>query len=317
MTAGPASSAGGAGDSGPPPPVSGAAGSGSGAARRETRKGRGWVIAAAVVVIILAAFVGYSYSETFRLEIKDYTFASPDVPPAFDGARIVLLTDIHRTWYFSQERVGRVVDKVNALDPDLIVLGGDYIYRSTEYEASAFEELDRLQARLGTFAVLGNHDYGQHDGGDEGTGPVLEALAPTDITLLDNRAVWIEDSGQRIRLGGVGDLSQDRPRIYPTIEGTLPEDLVLLASHNPDFAEFPPPDSVDLVLSGHTHGGQITFFGLFPFRVPSDYGDKYWKGMVFNGKTTVIVSNGIGSIYPPLRFFARPQIVVITLETAD
>jgi len=118
-------------------------------------------------------------------------------------------------------------------------------------------------------------------------------------------------------LGGVGDLSQDRPRIYPTIEGTLPQDLVLLASHNPDFAEFPPPDSVDLVLSGHTHGGQITFFGLFPFRVPSDYGQKYWKGMVVNGKTTVIVSSGIGSIYPPLRFFARPQIVVITLEAAD
>jgi predicted MPP superfamily phosphohydrolase len=278
------------------------------------RRSKGWLIAAAVVVLLIAAFVGYSFGETFRLEVKEYTFASPDVPPAFDGTRIILLTDIHRTWYFSQDRVGRVVDKVNALEPDLIVLGGDYIYRSTEYEASVFEELGRLEAPLGTFAVLGNHDYGQHDRGNDGSGPVREAIAATNITLLDNAAVWIEDSGERIRLGGVGDLSQDRPRIYPTIDGTQPGDLVLLASHNPDFSEFPPPGSVDLVLSGHTHGGQITFFGLFPFSVPSEYGQKYWKGMVSNSRTTVIVSNGIGSIYPPLRFFAPPQIVVVTLE---
>jgi predicted MPP superfamily phosphohydrolase len=272
------------------------------------------LIAAAIVIVLFAVFVGYAFSETFRFEVKEYTFASPDVPSAFDGTRIVLLTDIHRTWFFPQDRVGRLVDRVNALAPDLIVLGGDYIYRSTTYEVSAFEELGRLEAPLGTFAVLGNHDYGQHDGGDDGTGPVLEAIGTTDITLLRNTATWVERSGQRMRLGGVGDYTQDIPRFGPTIDGTEPGDLVLLASHNPDFSEFLPPRSVDLVLSGHTHGGQITFFGLFPFHVPSDYGRKYWTGMVANSKTTVIVSNGIGTIYPPLRFFAPPQIVVITLR---
>jgi predicted MPP superfamily phosphohydrolase len=74
------------------------------------------------------------------------------------------------------------------------------------------------------------------------------------------------------------------------------------------------PGDVDLVLSGHTHGGQITFFGLWAPVVGSDYGQKYRTGMVDNGKTTVVVSNGVGTILPPLRFFAPPQIVVITLE---
>ncbi len=87
--------------------------------------------------------------------------------------------------------------------------------------------------------------------------------AEPDITLLRQQGVWIEKAGQRIRLGGVSDFQQDRPRLDPTIEGTRPDDFVLLVSHNPDFAEFLPPGSVDLVLSGHTHGGQMTFFGLW------------------------------------------------------
>ncbi len=92
---------------------------------------------------------------------------------------------------------------------------------------------------------------------------------------------------------------------------------MVLASHEPDFAEELQPGAVDLVLSGHTHGGQMTFFGLWAPFVGSEYGQKYRTGMVVNGVTTVIVSNGVGTIFPPLRFFARPQIVVITLETAE
>ncbi len=90
----------------------------------------------------------------------------------------------------------------------------------------------------------------------------------------------------------------------------------MLVSHEPDFAEELQPGAADLMLSGHTHGGQLTFFGLWAPVVGSEYGQKYRTGTVTNGSTTVIVSNGIGTILPPLRFFARPQIVVITLKKA-
>lgn len=283
--------------------------------RSPTRPGRRkrWLIAAVVVAVLVVAFVGYAYSETYRLEVKEYTYTSPEVPAAFDGIRIVLLADIHRSFFFSQGRVGRLVDRVNEMSPDLIVLGGDYVYGSKGYEQSAFAELQRLKAQLGTFAVLGNHDYAHPAGGGNDPAQALKAAAGANITLLEDSGVWIQSSGQRFRLAGVSDLRQGRPRAEPGLEGTSPGDLVVLASHSPDFAEKLQPGAVDLVLSGHTHGGQVTFFGLWG-PVPSDYGQRYRTGMVSNGNTTVIVSNGVGTIFPPLRFFARPQIVVIALK---
>jgi uncharacterized protein len=276
---------------------------------------RTWVVAAAVVVAVLAVFVAYSFSETYRLEVKEYTYSSPEVPPAFDGTRIVLLTDIHRGMFFSERRVGRLVDQVNAMAPDLIVLGGDYVYGSKDYERSAFAELGRLEAPLGTFAVLGNHDYAHLADGDWDPKPAIEAAVQAGIPVLDNSGVWIERSGERFRLAGVSDLLRGHPQADPGLEGTTPGDLVVLVSHEPDFVEWLMPQDVNLVLSGHTHGGQITFFGLWAPVVSSEYGQTYRTGLVHNWRATVIVSNGIGTIFPPLRFFARPQIVVITLKT--
>jgi predicted MPP superfamily phosphohydrolase len=284
---------------------------------RRSRPRRWWLLALAVFVVV-AGVLAYGFAETYRLEVKQITVTSPDVPIAFDGTTVVLLTDIHRGWFFSQDRVGRLVTRVNALEPNLIVLGGDYVYASTDYEASCFAELARLQAPLGRFAVLGNHDYGEYgnDGNDYSDPiPAIQAIRDAGIALLDNQAVWVEKAGGRIRIGGVGDYQQDTPQLAPTVEGTSASDFVLLVSHNPDYAEHLPISAVDLVLSGHTHGGQVTFFGLWAPYLPSGYGQKYRTGLVRTEATTVIVSNGIGTIFPPVRFFARPQIVVITLRT--
>ncbi len=281
---------------------------------RKRRWIRWWVFAAAIVVLV-AAVLGYGVIGAHRIELKTYTVTSPDLPPEFDGTRVVLLTDIHRTWFFSQDRVRSLVERVNALEPDLVVLGGDYVYAETDYEASCFAELALLEAPLGRYAVLGNHDYGEHDDEGKDPTPTIEAVDASGITLLDNRAVWVEQAGARIRLGGVGDYSEDTPRLGPTIEATSTDDFILLVSHNPDYAEELPPGAVDLVLSGHTHGGQVTFFGLWAPYLPSDYGQKYRTGLVVTENTTVIVSNGIGTIFPPIRFFAPPQIVEITLRS--
>ncbi|MFH0915713.1 MAG: metallophosphoesterase, partial [bacterium] len=108
----------------------------------------------------MAAVLAYGFAESYRIEVKQFTVTSPDVPAGFDGTRIVLLTDIHRAAFFSQSRVRELVERVNALKPDLVVLGGDYVYANTDYEASCFAELALLEAPLGRFAVLGNHDYG-------------------------------------------------------------------------------------------------------------------------------------------------------------
>jgi len=284
--------------------------------RFSRRRRRRWIAAAIIIAAVLIAASAYGYAETYHVEVKDYSFADPDVPAAFAGTRIVLVTDIHRGPFLSQERVRSLVDRVNALEPDMVVLGGDYVYKDTGYAESCFTELARLRAPLGVFAVLGNHDYGAHEDERPGPADVIAAAADTGITLLRDAGVWVEEEGQRIRVGGVSDYDEGAPRLTPIIEGTREEDLVLLVSHNPDFAERLPAGTVDLVLSGHTHGGQVTFFGLWAPYIPSEYGQKYRTGVVTNDVTTVMVSNGIGtSTVPPVRLFARPQIVVITLQS--
>lgn len=267
------------------------------------------------MLVVIIAILAYGYAETYRVEVKEYTFTDADVPAAFDGTRIVLVTDIHRGPFFSQDRVRSLVERVNALEPDLIVLGGDYVYLDTEYAASCFAELEELQAPLGRFAVMGNHDYGSYKDGGDGPALVLQAIDETGITLLRDQAVWLEKGGDRIRLGGVSDSQVGRPRLGPVLEETTEDDFVLLVSHNPDYAEELPTGAVDLVLSGHTHGGQVSILGLWAPYVPSEYGQKYRTGLVTTDATTVIISNGIGtSTIPPIRLLTRPQIVVITLH---
>lgn len=279
------------------------------------RRRRRWLWALLAICVVAVGVLAYGFGETYRLETKQYTFASPDLPEEFDGLRVVLVTDIHRGPFLSQERVRSLVDRVNALEPDLIVLGGDYVYLDTDYAASCFEELRGLDPPLGCYAVLGNHDYGDYQDGSGGPAPVIKAIAGAGITLLRDDALWVARGEARFRLGGVGDYAVDIHDEAPTLEGTEKSDFVLLVSHNPDMAEELPSGRVDLMLSGHTHGGQVTFFGVWAFHVPSEYGQKYRTGLVTTDATTVIVSNGVGtSTIPPIRLFARPQIVVVTLE---
>ena len=131
---------------------------------------------------------------------------------------------------------------------------------------------------------------------------------------MDNKAFWVVKGGERIKVGAVGDYFEDDVDITPTVADVQKTDFVILLSHNPDYAEGLGTDKVDLMLSGHTHGGQVTLFGLWAPLVPSEHGQKYRTGTMDLGKMKIIVSNGIGTITPPIRFFARPQIVTVILK---
>lgn len=265
-----------------------------------------------MVFAAVVAFFAVGYSEFRDLETTNYDVSSSKIPQQFDGVKIVLLTDIHRTWFFSQERVRMLVERVNAMHPDIIVLGGDYVAGGQKYQASCFAELSKLKASLGVYAVLGNHDYYN----DVDASTARKAIKAAGIPLLDNSAVWVEKGGKRIRLGGVADLQEGDPDYAPTLSGTTASDYVILVSHNPDYAEQLPKGRIDLVLSGHTHGGQVTFFGLWAPMTRSRYGQKFLAGKIKTDTTTVIVSRGIGAIVLPIRFFAEPEIVQITLRAA-
>jgi predicted MPP superfamily phosphohydrolase len=242
----------------------------------------------------------------FAVQVKEIDVTDNDIPSAFDGVRIAFVTDIHCGPYVSRAKVRKLAEQINGIHPDIVVYGGDYAYRGARYFAPCFEELRRVNAAGGTFGVFGNHDHWY------GIDQARAGLAQAGIRSLENQGTWISRAGQRIRLCGVGDLWCGAPDIQAAIGDAVQDDFVILVSHNPDLVANLRDDAVDLVLSGHTHGGQIVFCGYAPF-VPSAYGSTYRTGVI-NGKVTAIFSNGIGMIGLPFRLGAPAQIYVVRLK---
>ncbi len=167
--------------------------------------GRVLLVISLLVAAVIALAVGYGLVEARGVTVVHYDVQSRDLPQAFDGLQIVLLSDIHRGPFFSQERLTDLVDRVNALSPDLIVLGGDNVYRMEERSGEAYRALAGLRAPLGVYGVLGNHDH------YNGAARARAGMAEAGIVDLDNHAVWLERQGERIKLGGIDDLAEGEP----------------------------------------------------------------------------------------------------------
>ena len=261
----------------------------------------------AVALLLLA----YTFIEPYWLDIKTTHINSRDIPENFNGTKIIFVSDIHHGPYFSKDRVKKLVERINELNPDIILLGGDYVHREPTYITPCFEELSKLKAKIDVFGVLGNHDHW------ENAELIRHEMKSAGIKEIDNKAEWLYKEGDRIKIGGVGDLMEDVQDITPTINDTKKNDFVILLSHNPDYFEKLGTDKVDLMFSGHTHGGQVTLFGFWAPLIPSTYGQKYRTGLVETVQTKILISNGIGTITPPVRFFARPQINVVILKRIE
>jgi len=264
-----------------------------------------------LISFFLILLLLYTSIEPYWLELKETNIINKDLPASFENTKIVFVSDIHHGPLFSRERVRNLVRQINKLNPDIILLGGDYVIIDSKCIQPCFEELKNLKATIGKFGVLGNHDHWRSA---ELTGIFAKDAG---IRLLDNKAEWVYkngENGERIKIGGIGDMYEDIQDINPTTSDVREQDFVILLSHNPDFAEEIKTHNIDLVLSGHTHGGQVTLFGLWAPLVPIENKQKYRTGVVDTGYTKVVVSNGVGTTALPVRFFARPQINIINLK---
>jgi predicted MPP superfamily phosphohydrolase len=261
-----------------------------------------------LVLKTAAAGGAYSLLEAKWCRITPVSIGMPRLPENFAGLRIAFLADIHHGPFVPLAYVRHVVRMANALAPDLILLGGDYVHRNRSYIAPCIHELGGLRAPLGVHAVLGNHDHW------ESASETKQALAQAKIQELTNTGTWLERGGARLRLGGVGDLWQDRQRLQPVLDGLSDKETCLLLSHNPDYVERIQDRRIGLVLSGHTHGGQVVVPGYGPPILPSRYKQKYAHGLVQGPVARVFVTRGVGTVTPPVRFFCRPEIALITLQ---
>jgi predicted MPP superfamily phosphohydrolase len=250
--------------------------------------------------------------EPRRLRVRKVKVEVPAWPETLAGLKIALVSDLHAGAPQVDERaVGRVVAAINRTRPDLIALLGDYIDPEVilgdpvEPEAVA-ERLAKLQAPLGVFAVLGNHDW-MNDGER-----VRHALREQRIDVLENDATSVALADQPLWLVGLADASERDPDMstpFSLVPGGAP--LVVL-SHNPDL--FPLlPERPSLTLAGHTHGAQVNVPLVRDAVTPSDHGARFAGGLTREGERVMYVSRGIGTSRIPVRFRAAPEIVLLTV----
>lgn len=274
----------------------------------------GWLFLAGLLLLV------YMYLETRWLKVTRVTIESADIPAVFDGKRIVFVSDVHHGKYLSLERVQHLVEKINHEHPDLILMGGDYSYTNPDYIRSFFEAFRLAHSKWGTFGVIGNHDNFV-DGM-----LTREMMQKTGVYTCDNRGYWIHYRGQRIKIGGVGDLENEQQLLENTIRDVRRKDFCVLLVHQPAYISRLTTDKVDLTLSGHTHGGQVTLFGLWApilptqnglFSLPHSVDQRYRYGLVKDGSRQSYITSGVGTRFPPLRFFCRPEFVVLTLKRKE
>jgi predicted MPP superfamily phosphohydrolase len=270
--------------------------------------------------VVLATGVGVDgYLETYRVQLKKIDIRLGRLPAEFEGFTIAQLSDFHYEERFSIVPIRKAVELVNTLHADLIVLTGDFITvgmlesgsharkHAAEAAAPCASILSGLKARLGKYAVLGNHDAFAN------ATLVTRALESSGIPVLNNRSVPIERNSSRFWLAGIEDALEAQPDLGAAIENIPSGETAILLAHEPDFADEAGLKSVDLQLSGHSHGGQIWIPGIGAPWLPP-LGRRYPRGMYNVGNLILYTNIGIGTIRAPIRINCVPEVTLITLR---
>ena len=239
-------------------------------------------------------------------------------PERLEGFTIALLSDFHYDTHFSIHPLHAAIGMVNGLNPDLIVLTGDFVSLRLlggheEESARAAEPcaalLRQMQARYGLWAALGNHDAF--------TDPdiVTEALRTHGIGVLANESVAIEANGAHFWLGGVDDVLGGACDLQATLHPRPTGEPLVLLAHEPDFADYVARYDVDLQLSGHSHGGQVRLPFVRPVYLP-ELAKKYVRGLHRIGGLTLYTNTGLGTVGLPVRLNCPPEITFLTMRRA-
>lgn len=267
--------------------------------------------ALALLILAAIAFLAFGYRTAVQMPVeRKLDMGLTDWPAGAPPMRVVLLSDLHVVGPDTPpERIARVVARINALEPDLVLIAGDLLsYRDAATRlyspAETVAPLKGLRAKYGVVAVPGNHDYDVH--GRTTLPPFLEAAG---VTVLRNQAV----RRGALTIAGADDIhpGQFRYDLMDAAARKLPGPTIVL-SHSPDIAAWIPP-RYGVVLAGHTHCGQIAIPFYGPVLTASHYGQRFGCGLVREGNRLVVVTAGIGSSVVPLRYFAPPDFWVLTL----
>jgi len=227
---------------------------------------------------------------------------------AHNGMKIVQLTDLHHSLFTPLEEIQRAVHLANHLRPDVVALTGDYVTLSPAYIEPMARALGRLRARWGVFAVLGNHDFRVN------AEEIARALRAQHIRVLRNSHCALRSRSGNLWIIGVDDLWWKADDIRAALRSVPSHDPKVLLCHNPMGIRVAAAHGIDLMLSGHTHGGQVWLPVVGSVYGRSKLGERFVQGWNRLGGTQIYVSRGIGKVLVPLRFGCPPEIAVIRLR---
>ena len=272
---------------------------------REGRRRLNRVAAPLVAAVALGA-TAYGAVEAAHPAVTRFEVSSPQLPAAFDGTRVALVTDLHAGAVRSATFTQQVVDLVNAEQPDLVVVAGDLVDGPAERYAAEIAPLSGVDAPLGVFATTGNHEIFTD------TANWVRAFEDVGLDVLRNESVLLQRDGASMVLAGVDDATGEdtfAPDYDAALNGVDPGRFSLLSAHQPVQAFEVEGRGVDLQLSGHTHGGQMWPINyLVPLQQPM------LEGMATIAGTPVVTSRGVGAWGPAVRVAAPPEVPIITLR---
>jgi predicted MPP superfamily phosphohydrolase len=244
-----------------------------------------------------------------RLVVERLDLSFPGLARAFDGYRVAFLTDFHISAVVPDWWVARAVATALELRPDLVLLGGDYLSHHPRYVANMVRLMRPLHARDGVLGVLGNHDH------YVGAALVRAALADAGVIELRNAPMLVRRNGAALAIAGIGDLCFDAIDFRAALDGVPAEVPRIVVSHDPDvFAFWPADRRCDLMLSGHTHGGQAHLPLLGPPYVPSQFGFRFLAGLMGEPGRHLYVSRGVGVITAPIRWGCPAELTLVVLH---
>ncbi len=253
----------------------------------------------------LSRVAKYAIEEANSLTLESVEVKLPRLPKKLDGLRIIHLSDIHHSPFTGLDHIARAVKIANRLKPDMFVLTGDYVSHETEYIEPVANVLGELRSEFGTHACLGNHDHWTDPAA------VTHHFRRSGINMMINEGFRLEARGASLWIAGVDDYMVGKTDVPASLRGSYPDEMKLLLAHNPIIFRQAVRQGIDLVLSGHTHGGQVkirdTERAILRRR-------KLTSGLHSRKQSQIYITRGIGTVVLPIRYQCPPEISLLELR---
>lgn len=272
----------------------------------------------AIIGFIIAS-IRFLWTEDKHIVTTHYTYRSKNLPKSFDGYKIVQVSDFHNAYLGRRSK--NLLKAVEAAEPDTIVITGDIVDRRTPYLKRAAVLIEKITEIQQTFYITGNHEaHYKH------FNKLYDVIGRSDVRNITKHSAVLERNGEKINLAGINDVwffgDEVNPKTYRNFQNELtakvselPHDFTVLLAHRPELLSIYSKNDVDIVFSGHAHGGQIRLPVVKGLYAPHQgVNPKYTEGMHEQNGTTMVVSRGLGNSRFPFRVFNHPEVVIVELR---